>query len=622
MKFPSLQTFVHSIRSVLLRFPLEIGFALLGTVAATVFIEISDLNLTAESLFVRLILIANLGLVLSISLSLLSESNSYSVLKKNLFRLIMLLIIVGLFFLIDPLKRETDFFRFILLALAFHLSVSFAAYFGKGHINAFWQFNRIIFLRFLIGGIYSAALFLGLAAAIGSMNFLFNFKFQWDTFAILWVWIAGIFQTFFFLSGVPVNLNELEEDKTYPGGLKIFTQFVLIPLATVYAIILLAYEAKILIEWELPKGLVSNLILGYAVFGILSLLLIYPVRDQDENKWLKTFSRSFYYVLIPLILLLVWAVLARVIDYGITEERYFLIILAAWLAFINAYFLLSKSLNIMIIPFSLCLVTVLSVYGPQGAFSTSRRSQINELKHLFEKQGSLQGDKIISLKLKPGKEDMTRMINIVDYLVNMHGLESFSPILKQDPGIVADSLLSVNAKKKYDSRTSNWEVKSRQKLWLYTYLNLKPDDANGSKLNLGMNMVEAFNADLLPLNEADYMLPLSISSDTLSNIINAKKLLISRVANQNKLKVIYGSEEKYITLDTLINQLDVEFKKQKLANKQSLQVSRELLSQNLEFNGLSLQILFNRINFNDNKDLLYADAYVLIKLKKNSIIPK
>jgi len=615
MKFPSLQTFLNSIRSVLYRFPLEMGFALLGTLAATVFIEISDLNVEAESLCLRLILLANLGLVLSLSLSLFLENNSYSVLKKNLFRALVIIIVVALFFLIDPLKRETDYFRFILLAMAFHLSVSFVAYFGKDHINAFWQFNRIIFLRFLIGGLYSAALFLGLAAAIGSMNFLFNFKFEWDTFAILWVWIAGIFQTVFFLSGVPANLNELEEYKTYPGGLKIFTQFVLIPLATVYAIILLAYEAKILIEWELPKGLVSNLILGYAVFGILSLLLIYPVRNQEENKWLNTFSRSFYYVLIPLILLLIWAVMARVIDYGITEERYFLIILAAWLSFINAYFLLSKRQNIMIIPFSLCLVTIFSAYGPQGAFSTSRRSQINELKQLFEKYTSLEGDKISALKHKPAKDDMSRMINIVDYLVNMHGLESFSPILKRDPGLVEDSLFSVNAKKKYDSRTSKWEIKSRQKLWLYTYLNLQPDETNGSKLNLGMNMAEAFNMDLLPLNGADYMLPLSISTDTLSNIINARKLLISRLVNQNKLKVIYGSEEKFIFLDTLINQLDVELKKQKLADKQALQVSRQLLSQNLEFDGLSLQILFNRINFNDNKDLLSADAYVLIKLK-------
>jgi hypothetical protein len=615
MKFPSLNIFVHSIKHVLSRFPFEIVFALLGTLAATVLIEISELKVEAENFCLRLIMVANLGLVLSLSLSLFFENNACSLLKKILLRCSILLLLVGLFFLIDPLKRETDFFRFILLALAAHLSVSFAAYFGKGHINAFWQFNRVIFLRFLIGGIYSAALFLGLAAAVGSMNFLFNFNFDWDTFAILWVWIVGIFQTVFFLSGVPVNLNGLEKDTTYPHGLKIFTQFVLIPLATVYAIILLAYEAKILLEWELPKGLVSNLILGYAVFGLLSLLLIYPVRNQDENKWLKTFSRSFYYVLIPLILLLLWAVLARVIDYGITEERYFLIILAAWLTFINAYFLLSKSQNIMIIPFSLCLLTIVSVYGPQGAFSTSRRSQINELKELFGNHGSLDGDKIISLKLKPGKEDMSRMINIVDYLVNMHGIESFSPILKRDLGIVQDSLLSVNAKKKYDSRTSNSEIKSRQRLWLYTYLNLKPDDSSGSKLSLGTNRAEAFNMDLLPLNEADYMLPLSVPSDTLSNIIDSRKLLISRVANQNKLKVIYGTEEKYIILDTLINQLEMEFEKQKLADKQDLQVSRELLSKNLEFSGLSLQILFNRINFNDNKDLLSADAYVLIKLK-------
>jgi len=615
MKFPSLSTFVNSIKNVLSRFPFEIGFAFLGTIAATVYIEISDLNLTAESICMRLILIANLGLVLSLSVTLFSESYSNSFPKKYLLRLLLLFILTGLFFLIDPLKRETDLFRFILLALAAHLSVSFAAYFGKGHVNAFWQFNRVIFLRFLIGGIYSAALFLGLAAAVGSMNFLFNFNFDWDTFAILWVWIVGIFQTVFFLSGVPANLNGLEKDTTYPHGLKIFTQFVLIPLATVYAIILLAYEAKILLEWELPKGLVSNLILGYAVFGLLSLLLIYPIRNQDENKWLKTFSRSFYYVLIPLILLLLWAVLARVIDYGITEERYFLIILAAWLTFINAYFLISKSQNIMIIPFSLCLLTIISVYGPQGAFSTSRRSQINELQELFGNHGSLDGDKIISLKLKPGKEDMSRMINIVDYLVNMHGIESFRPILKRDPGIIQDSLLSVNSEKKYDSITSNWEIKSRQKLWLYTYLNLKPDDASGSKLNLGTNRAEAFNMDLLPLNEADYMLPLSVPSDTLSNIIDSRKLLISRVANQNKLKVIYGPEEKYVILDTLINQLEMEFKKQKLADKQDLQVSRELLSKNLEFNGLSLQIVFNRINFNDNKDLLSADAYVLIKLK-------
>ena len=616
MKFPSLQALVHASKKVLLRFPLEIGFALAGTLAATVLIEISDLRVETENYCLRLMMMANSGLVLSLSLSLISESNSYTVLKRNLLRVLVVLFAGGLYFLIDPLKRETDYFRFILLALAFHLFVSFAAFTGKGHINAFWQFNKTIFLRFLTGGLYSAVLFLGLAAAIGSMSFLFNFKFEWDTFAILWVWIACIFQTVFFLSGFPENLNEPEEDKAYPNGLKIFTQFVLIPLATVYAIILLAYEAKILIEWELPKGLVSNLILGYAVFGILSLLLIYPVRNQDENKWLKTFSRSFYYVLIPLIILLVWAVLARVIDYGITEERYFLIILAVWLAFITSYFLLSKRQNIIIIPLSLCLVTVLSVYGPQGAFSTSRRSQIDELRQLFKKHSSVEGDMIKALKAKPGKEDNARMINIVDYLVNMHGLESFRPILEQDLRKVEDSLLSMVSEKKYDPRTNRWEIRSRQKLWLYKYLNLQTDDISGSKLKLGNNRVEADNMDLLPLNNADYLLSMDLSADTLFNMINGNKLSILRVSNQNKLKVVYGSEIKYIQLDTLINQLNTDLKKQDLSGKQAYPVSRKQLSQDLEFDDIALQILWNHLNFNDNKDLLSAEGFVLVKVKQ------
>lgn len=606
---------MESIKNVVSRFPHEIGFALLGTIAATVLIEISDLNVPVGNFCVRLIMMANLGLVLSCSLSLFLENNSFSGLKRVLFRLLVLLLVIVLFFLIDPSERETDYFRFILLALAIHLLVSFSAFFGTGKIHAFWQFNKTIFLRFIVGGLYSAVLFLGLAAALGSMNFLFNFNFDWDTFAIVWVWIAGIFQTVFFLSGVPRELNKLEELQTYPNALKVFTQFVLVPLASVYAIILLAYEVKILIDWELPKGLVSNLVLGYAVFGILSLLLIYPVRNLSENKWLNTFSRSFYYVLIPLILLLFWAVLARVIDYGLTEERYFLIILAVWLSFICGYFLISKTQNIMIIPFSLCMVTICSVYGPQGAFSISKRSQIHELKLLFEKHGALEGDRIISLKVKPEKNDRVRMINIVDYLVVMHGLESFNPIIKHNLEQVKDSLNAIQESKKFDSRNNRWELISRQKLWLYQYLNLQADDENNSKLNLGVKTVEAFKSEPIPLDHPDYLLSVNLDSDTSSTTILGKKLLIYQSRKENKLSFEYNSEVNVVHLEPFLSTLEKEFKNQNLADKQTVQVPGYSLSQEIEFDSMKLQIVFNRITFDDNYNVISAEACLLISLK-------
>ena len=616
MVFPSLRTLGHASGKVLLRFPLEISYALLGTIAAIVLIELSDLQVLTENYCIRFIMIANLGLVLSLSLSLLSERHSYTFLKINLLRVLIVLITLILFLLLDPLKRETDIFRFILLALAFHLLVSFSAFSGKSQIIAFWQFNKTIFLRFLTGGLYSAVLFLGLAAAIGAMNFLFNFSFDWDTFAILWVSIVGIFQTVFFLSGVPENLNKIEHVAPYPKGLKIFTQFVLIPLATVYALILLAYELKILIEWELPKGLVSNLILGYAVFGILSLLLFYPVRDHDENKWLKTFSRSFYYVLIPLILLLFWAVLARVIDYGITEERYFLIILAIWLSFITSYFLISKSQDISIIPISLALVTVFSIYGPQGAFAVSQRSQIGELQQLFKKYKALEDDQIKRLQNIPEKKDNARMLNIVDYLVNMHGLESFDSVIDQELGKVNDSLFFALSSKKYDSRTNRWEIRSQQKIWLYKYLNLQTDEIYQSKLSLGTNLIEVENPDLLPLNKADFQISLNLSTDTLKNRIDGRQLLVFRSGKPNKLNIQYGDELKSIQMDTLISRLVKDGNQKKLPNNEAIVVSRKLLSQDFDFKEITMQILWNQLSFNDQNDLLSANGYVLISLKE------
>ena len=477
MKFPSLHSLYSSFIYVLKRFPLEIAFAFLGVIAATVNIELRDLQVEVSNWCIRLLMISNLGLILSLSATLLSESRNFKTGRKYALRLLAVIIAFLFLFLLDPLNRETDIFRFLLLALGFHLLVSFAAFAGRNHINAFWQFNKTLFLRFLSGALYSAVLFLGLAAAIGSMNLLFNFGFEWDTFAILWLWIAGLFQTVFFLSGVPENLNSLEEDQSYPAGLKIFTQYVLIPLASVYVAILLAYEIKILIEWDLPKGLVSNLILGYAVFGILSLLLIYPIRNLEENKWLKTYSKSFYFLLIPLLFLLIWAVAARVNDYGITEQRYFLIVLALWLGFITAYFLLSKRQDIRIIPISLCLVTLFTVYGPQGAFSVSKVSQLNQLKTLFAKYGSFRDSDLQPLTKPIDSVDRDRMVNVLTYLINRHGSNSIQKLIPAKLDNIKKHYSSKYRPDSVNMRTTRYQVRQDVKDSLLRVLNVPNFDS-------------------------------------------------------------------------------------------------------------------------------------------------
>ncbi|RYE18678.1 MAG: DUF4153 domain-containing protein, partial [Sphingobacteriaceae bacterium] len=445
--------------------------ALIGTIAAIVVVELEYTNRETENIFARVILSAELSLLLSFAATLFSEDKKLNPSKKLMLRLAGIFLAVCLFFLIRPAEKQSDLIRFLLLALSFHLLVAFAAFTGKNNVHAFWQFNKTLFLRILTAALYSIVLFLGIAAAISAMNFLFGFKFEWDTYLILWIWIAGLFNTTFFLAGVPDNLEELEQDYSYPKGLKLFTQYVLIPLATVYVLILLAYEIKILLAWNLPKGLVSNLILSYAVFGILSLLLVYPIRNLDENKWLKTYSRYFYFLLIPLLLLLFVAVGTRVSRYGITENRYFLILLAVWLFGITIYFLISKKQNIKLIPISLCVVTLLSIYGPQSAFGVAETSQKQILINIFKKYHAVFNGKISRMPVQVSVKDGNRAAATLQYLIKNHDLSSIQSFFKKNLDVVSDSL-SKQLNLYTHLKTNNWELKEKKLTWAKAQLGL------------------------------------------------------------------------------------------------------------------------------------------------------
>ncbi len=575
MNFPSLKNLSESIKYVSRRFPFEVVFACIGTTAAIAHIELDGIREVADNWSLRILMTASLGLLLSLACTLFIESSGFKQLKSLLLKAAAALLATSLIFLLNPLTNHADQMRFFLLSLSFHLLVSFSAFIRRGSIQGFWQFNKTLFLRLLSGILYSAVLFLGLAAAIGAMNFLFNVNFEFDTFYILWVCIAGIFNTIFFLAGLPENLSALDDDFSYPKGLKVFTQYVLIPLATVYLIILLAYEIKILIAWNLPKGLVSNLILGYAVFGILSLLLVFPVREQDGNKWIKTYARSFYFLMLPLLVLLFLAVGSRVFRYGITEPRYFLIVLACWLLFISVYFLISSKQNIKLIPISLCILTILSVYGPQSAFSVSRYSQKRILVNIFKQNHSFTNGRFVPLK-KISEKEAKRAMATLAHLIRQYDLEVLQPYIDRDLSEVTDSL----SKKKNHSNYrdySRYELLDDKITWANNHLGFagfspytgKYDAVNSTAFTNSYTIISK-QSDVAIVKGYDYIIQQSnfrnektgnvvdeipvyqifkesgsmmIIIDKDSAVFNLKSLMINMIKDSSKLKAFMGNSD-------------------------------------------------------------------------------
>jgi hypothetical protein len=278
--------------------------------------------------------------------------------------------------------------------LGLHLAVAAAPYLGELRRGAdtpgFWHYNETLLLRLLTAGLYSGVLYAGGALALVAVRELFDWHTDSDVFGYLFVGLGTLFNTWFFLAGVPADFAALEREAPYPKGLKVFTQFVLLPLAGLYVGILYAYLGRIMVHGQLPEGWVAVLILALAVVGILALLLIHPLRHNPGNTWIRTFARWFYWALLPLRGLLAVAIGPRIRAYGLTEERYFVLLLAAWLLGMVGYFLWRQGQGIVWVPASLAVLALGSVAGPWGAFAVAERSQLGQLRALTNRYQLLQ----------------------------------------------------------------------------------------------------------------------------------------------------------------------------------------------------------------------------------------
>lgn len=518
-KLPSINTLWSSTIKVFKRFPLEVIIALACTIVwYLVTNRKSEADYTSE--MIKFIFIGNLALTLMLSVDLYSEVNAYTEIKKWALRFFVLLLSIGLFFLLKPNFYDADIYRIAMLALAFHLLVAIAPFIGRGSLEGFWEYNKSLFLRFLASALYAAVLFAGLSAALAAIDALFNIKIDWEVYMRLFAIVVAGFSPIFFLAGVPDMEKLSSNDAEYPKGLKLFTQYVLIPLMTIYLAILLVYEVKIIIDWEFPKGMVSLLILGYAIFGILSLLLIYPIRNKEGFGWIKLFSRFFYFMMIPLVVLLLLAVWTRVQDYGITESRYILLCLAGWLTFITIYFLVSKEQNIKLIPASLCMLALLAVYGPQSAFSVSRYSQLARLKKLN--------------KEKSKDEDRA---DVIRYLVKKHGLSSLQEFTSID-------LKSMEARITDETKDQSYMTKFDLVDTAFKILKVKTETAN-------MDQYVTFipeKATVL-VEGYQYIIPLDNYETKVETIVNGIPFMLMKDVAKNTLTISIGGNKSAAVFD-------------------------------------------------------------------------
>lgn len=454
MKFPSVQYLLKQASDAFSRFPFTIAAAVLAAVTGIILTEWGD---SYSNVFpvVNLLLCGYLGVPLFISAKILGESKGWGKWRMLQLKLFVVALLVAVYFYLpgsqETLNKLVPYIRYVVFAIAAHLLVSFIPFVGGRQINGFWQYNKTLFLRFLLSALYSGFFYVGIVLALGALNVLFDANIDEKVFFEVFIVIAAVFNTWFFVAGLPADTNALESDKAYPNGLRVFILFVLIPLLGLYIVILYSYSAKVVLSWDWPQGIIAYMIIAVAVLGILAMLLSWPFAQNESTGPFKFLSRSYYFLLVPLAAMLFVAIWLRTSDYGITVARYVTWLMGVWLVSICGYFIF-RGKDLRAVPLSLFAFTLFSSFGPWGMFSVSERSQVYRLEKLLTENGILVNGKITNeptwdesdttsftlfkARLNEAKishDDHNEVESIVNYLQEFHGLNSLNDWYGQNP---------------------------------------------------------------------------------------------------------------------------------------------------------------------------------------------
>ena len=421
MRLPSIEQLVRTGRSSAGRFPLVL---LSAAIAAAAGVLLPDSSI--EDTLNGILYVATLGIPLFLALALTAERRGTSGGARWIARLVVIVILVAVYVGRLSWSDPVELLRYVQLSVAAHLLVAVSPYLGVREWNGFWQYNRSLLLRFLMAAVFSAVLYIGLSIALLAIDNLLGVDVQGETYFRLWCVIAFLFNTWFFVSGIPEDLESLDRRTDYPPPLKILGQYILSPLVTVYLLIITAYLGRILITRVWPSGWIGYLVSSVAAAGILSLLLLYPIEEREENRWVRTYARWFYFGLIPANVMLLLAIWKRIQQYSVTEPRYFLVILSLWLAGISLFYGFSRSRNIKVIPATLAILAVVTFAGPWSAYAVSQRTQTARLEGLLERNGMLVEGSVRAPTGEISLEDRREIGAVLRYLAEHHGTRSIA----------------------------------------------------------------------------------------------------------------------------------------------------------------------------------------------------
>lgn len=619
MKIFQINQIKTDLLSAFKRFPLFITFCIALTVVSIYTIEnerqlewITKLNLY------HFLSILSMGIFFILAVTNYAEKVKLPLKKLFLVQGIFVVFMV-LYYFISPDKFSTFelSMRIVSINLGLIFLVIYLPYHKDNDLTAFWQYTKTLFLRLMTTYLFTMILYFGLSLALLAIDSLFGVKIDGDLYLYLFIVLTGFFAPVFFTGGLKKDYSVFSTELVYPKALKFLVLYILLPIVVLYMLILYVYATKIIILWQFPSGWVSNLVLSFSIVGLISFFLTYPLRNS-ENKFISGFFKLYFWFMLPLIALLFVAIFKRIGVYGITELRYYVMLLAFWLAFISIYLIITKYKDLKIIALSFFIIAVFTSFGPWGAFSVSKKSQLNRFEKILTENNMIKDGLIVKSDSIVDKKTNRNLSSIVSYIVHYHDVKSLQKYFKVD----FDTLF----KDDYSRYNKETLILEQMGLQYVSQWDLRYDEDTDDYISyvsfgaeLNQNIVDISNHDILiNINNYYYNDPYNKKDTIIKRDYITEKFTINESFNINSNILSYDTENENINILTLDFKPFIKELIKENPSKNSYNVKPEKLhfENHTDFCDVDFQILTISLNNDSNNHFtnLSFTARLMIKV--------
>ena len=246
------------------------------------------------------------------------------------------------------------------------------------------KMDNVAFGRHIIGvgiklaeGLLIGILLWGIIyAIIASADFLFGLSLKegWYSYPSIFNWLII----------TPLLCCTLLNDSSgFTKGenlLRIVVDRVLSTALVIYAVILYGYIFRILAKWELPNGGVAYMVLAFLGVALVCYLLRLLVKSRHYD-W---FYQLFPAIAVPPLVLLWIGIFRRIGEYGITEDRFYLLLLAALVTLFVTMLVWERTRRFQLMVLILAASAILFTFIPGiRARDFGIRSQMSRLEKLL-----------------------------------------------------------------------------------------------------------------------------------------------------------------------------------------------------------------------------------------------